>query len=183
MRLRRLGRRATATVAVVASGVVLTGCGIEHINELAFRVDHRLHFVAPKSRSEVRNPVTIRWTMRDFRIAAAGSQPPGRDAGYFALFVDRAPIKPGDTLRSVGHGNPFCRQDPASCLTTSYLHNQGVYTTTGESLTLSDVTNIVGNRQSVQLHTFTIVLMDTGGHRIGESAWELDLQMHRIGSQ
>lgn len=182
MRLPPLGQPVTRVAAGFAIVLGMSGCGLAHLNELAFRVDHRLHFVAPKSRSLVRNPVTLRWTMRDFRIAPAGSAPPSRRSGYFALFVDQAPVKPGQTLRSVSSGNPFCRQDPASCTTAAYLAQQGVFTTTHESLTVSDVTNIPGNRESTQLHTFIVVLMDTAGHRIGESAWELDLRMKRIGS-
>lgn len=181
MRLPRLGGRAIAA-AVVAATVGLGGCGIEHINELAFRVDNRLHFVSPASRSEVHNPVTLRWTMRDFQVEAPGSAPPTRDAGYFVVFVDQAPVKPGDSLRSVGSSDPFCRQDPASCLTPTYLANQGVFPTTRDTITLPDVTNIVGNREAVQLHTFTVILMNTAGVRIGESAWELDLRMKKVGS-
>jgi hypothetical protein len=120
--------------------------------------------------------------MRGFRIEAAGSAPPSRDAGYFAVFVDQSPVKPGQTLRSVSSGNPFCRRDPASCTTPAYLAQQEVYTTTHESITVPDVTNIPGNHQGTELHSFIVILMDTSGHRIGESAWEIDLQMKRIGS-
>jgi hypothetical protein len=182
VRLTPVSRRITALSAVLAALLGTSSCGLAHINELAFRVDHRLHFVAPKSRSLVHNPVTLRWTMRDFRIEGPGTAPPSRHAGYFAVFVDQSPVRPGQTLKAVSSGNPFCRQDPASCLTTAYLAQQEVFTTTQESLTVPNVTNIPGNHQGTQLHSFIVVLMDTSGHRIGESAWEIDLQMKRIGS-
>jgi hypothetical protein len=182
VRLPPARRRSCALAALLAGMLAVSGCGLAHLNQLAFRVDHRLHFVSPQSRSLVHNPVTLRWTMRDFRVESAGSAPSSHDAGYFALFVDQSPVKPGQTLRSVSSGNPFCRRDPASCLTRAYLAQQGVFTTTAETLTVGDVTNIPGNREGTQLHTFIVVLMDTSGHRIGESAWELDLRMKRIGS-
>jgi hypothetical protein len=43
------------------------------------------------------------------------------------------------------------------------------------------VPNVAGDREKLQQHSITVVLMDTSGHRIGESAWELDVRMARAG--
>ena len=46
----------------------------------------------------------------------------------------------------------------------------------------ANIPNLPGNKDKKQLHTFVVVLMDTAGRRIGESAWELDLRLPRIGA-
>jgi len=167
------------TTAVLAS-VLLGGCGLTHLQDLNFRVDDRLHFLSPEPRALVHPPLTVRWTMDDFTIVRPGSAPPSRDAGYFAVFVDRAPIHPGETLDAVGKGDPVCDPDP-KCPDTQYLHDHGVYPTTAMQLRLPHVIDLRGNREKVQLHTITVVLLDTAGRRIGESAWELDVRIPRIG--
>ena len=164
---------------LVVTLVTASGCGLTHLSDLNFRVDNRLHFDSPKDRSLVRAPVTLSWTMRDFTVAAPGSAAPSHDAGYFVVFVDRAPIKPGEMLTAVGKGDPTCANDP-KCPDATYLHDHRVYPTTQNQLRLDQVTDIAGDREKVQLHTFMVILVDTAGRRIGESAWELDLRMHRV---
>jgi hypothetical protein len=175
-------RRVSPLRAAVAAGcagwlVLATGCSL-HLANLSFRVDKRLHFVAPKDRSRVTEPVTLRWTMRDFTIEAAGAAPPSRDAGYFAIFVDQAPIKPGQTLKAVAHGDRACANDP-SCPSRQYLADRQVYTTTQTSYVLTLVTPIAGIGDKVQLHDVTIVLLDTLGHRIGESSWHVSFKLKK----
>lgn len=175
---RRLGLRAVLAALALAS---LSSCGITHIHDLNFRVDKRLSFTGPESRALIKQPITVSWTMKDFTVAAAGTAAPSRDAGYFAVFVDRTPVKPGQTLDAVAHGDRFCQQDP-SCPDQAYLKSHQVFTTTATSLKLPRITDVVGDKESIQLHTITIVLMDTAGHRIGESAWQRDVRLRRISS-
>jgi len=174
---RWLARGAMAMAAVVA----LAGCGLTHLDDLNFRVDDRLDFVSPGARSTVRAPVTVAWTMKDFRIAAQDSEPPSRGAGYFAVFVDQSPIEPGHTLADVADGDDLCEGRPG-CPDKAYLVDHGVYTTTATSLELPVISDIPGSEEELQLHTITIVLMDTSGHRIGESAWQLDLRARKVGA-
>lgn len=173
---RSLGAKALPAVLI---GALVSGCGLTHLEDLSFRVDERLDFTHPEDRALVKQPFTVSWTIRDFRIAAPGSEPPSRDAGYFAVFVDRAPVKPGDTLDAVANGDTYCEQDP-KCPDKQYLKEQQVFATTHTSLRLSQIINVPG-KDDIQLHAVTVVLMDTSGHRIGESAWELDLRMRRVG--
>lgn len=175
-----LRARRTVLVAVLLAALSLTGCGLTHLQDLNFRVDTRLHFVSPKDRSTVSRPLTVTWTMRDFRIAAPGSEPPSRDAGYFAVFVDKTPIKPGQTMRSLVTDDRACQLNP-KCPGPAYLRGLGVYITTGTSLRLTQIANINNDNESLQHHYITVVLMDTSGHRIGESAWELDVRLPKIG--
>ena len=177
----RFRAAAGAFVSIALTVGLSSGCGIADAKGLNFRVDDRLHFESPKDRSSVHLPLTIRWRMSDFDVAEQGSAPPSSSAGYFAVFVDRAPIRPGQTLKAVCKSDPFVRGD-RNCPTASYLTAKQIFQTTEDELTLQNVQNIPGNKDKKQLHTFVVVLMDTAGRRIGESAWELDLRLPRIGA-
>ena len=174
------GRRLARVAAVLVAMLTLAGCGLTHVQDLNFRVDKRLHFVSPKDRSTVHQQVTIAWRMDDFKVAAQGSQPQSRDAGYFAVFVDRTPIKPGHTMDDVAKDDPFCQRSP-TCPDSDYLSQRNIYTTTKTSLDIPFIPNISGSKEKLQLHAITIVLMNTSGHRIGESAWELDVRIRKVG--
>jgi hypothetical protein len=182
----RMGRHALCRstlgriVLVAAGTLLLGGCGITHLQDLSFRVDNRLHFTTPKARTKLHQPVHVAWTIHGFRVVPAGREPPSRDAGYFALFVDRTPIKPGQSMRAVGSGDRACERDP-KCPDAAYLEQHEVYTTTELSMTLPQIPNVVGDKEKVQHHRVTVVLMDTSGHRIGESAWELDFRIPKVG--
>jgi len=176
----RLARAKRSVAAVTAAVSMTAGCGLTHLQDLNFRVDDRLHFVTPKDRSKVQLPLTIRWRMSDFTVAAPGSAAPRRDAGYFVLFVDQSPVEPGQTMKAICKADPFERGDK-NCPTTDYLQSKRIYPTTSDSVTLERIPNLSGSKDKVQLHTFIVVLFDPAGHRIGESAWELDLRLPRIG--
>jgi hypothetical protein len=170
-----MSRRAGLVAGLAALTTLLTGCALAHPGSLQWRVDKRLHFVSPPARAKVGQPVTISWRMTDFRAARLGSEPPSKKAGYFAIFVDRGPIKPGQTMLSVVGGATYCRQNPG-CMSRSELRQRNVFTTTASSFRFPVIPDLTTD-DSVQLHTFTVVLMDTAGHRIGESSWELDLRI------
>jgi len=173
-------RSAVLAVGALAAALAGSGCGFTQMQNLSFRVDDRLHFVSPPARTMVQNPVTVSWRISGFAVAPPGSTPPSRGAGYFAVFVDRAPIQPGQTMRTVASRDLQCLHQPG-CPDESYLEQRQIYTTTRQQLTLGEIPNLVGDNEKVQLHTITVVLMDTSGHRIGESAWELDVRMRRVG--
>ncbi|MFG1622873.1 hypothetical protein [Kribbella sp. NPDC049227] len=170
---RWLVRGAMAMVAVIS----LSGCDFAQLN---FRVDDRLHFVGPEARSTVGTPVTVSWTMNDFRVAAEGSEAPSDEAGYFAVFVDQKPVRPGHTMDDVADGDPPCEESP-TCPDQDYLAKHDVYTTTSGEVEIPTIPDLPGSEEQVQLHTITIVLMDTSGHRIGESAWDLEVRVRKAG--
>ena len=172
-------RRAVAC-AVLLAALPLSGCGLTHLQDLNFRVDKRLHFTTPKDRSTQSRPLTVSWTMSNFRIAPKGSEPPSRDAGYFAVFVDATPIKPGQTMEALASNDQACKADP-KCPNRDYLEGLGVYLTTATTITLKQVGNVTGDHERLQHHHITVVLMDTAGHRIGESAWDLDVRLPQLG--
>ncbi|HVA61551.1 MAG TPA: hypothetical protein VNG13_13590 [Mycobacteriales bacterium] len=153
-----------------------SGCAVSN---LSFVADKRLTVTSPKAQQLVGLPVTLRWTIKDFTISAPNSAAASATSGYFAIFVDRAPIRPGQTLKAVGSGDPACVHTPG-CPDTTYLADHQVYTTTATSLTLTSV-NSLNTYQQVQLHEAIIVLLDASGHRIGESAWYVDFRVRQLG--
>jgi len=175
-----LRARRTLACALLLVALPLTGCGLTHLQDLNFRVDKRLHFTTPKDRSTQHRPLTVSWTMSDFRVAAKGSEPASRDAGYFAVFVDKTPVKPGQTMKSLVHDDQACMLNP-KCPGRAYLEGLGVYETTATSVTLKQIPPVRGDKERLQHHYIDVVLMDTAGHRIGESSWELDVRLPQLG--
>src|SRR5947209_6932327 len=112
--------RPVLLVAVLA--VLATACGVAHPSELGYRTDKRLTFTAPKARTLVKTPIDVHWQIKDFTVQAPGSAPPGQKAGYFAVFVDRAPIKPSETMRVVANKDQVCLHRPG-CPDESYLED------------------------------------------------------------
>ena len=154
-------RSAAVLSAAVCLAASLSACSVSN---LQFVKDNRLHVVAPPQRALVRLPVAISWKMQ-----GAGRR--------FAVFVDRAPVRPGQSLTAVADRS--CRASPG-CVTASYLARRGVYAVTGYELTLTQVAD-VNSYQSVQTHEATIVLLDSAGRRVGESAWYVDFRLRAPG--
>src|SRR6266480_1977503 len=89
----RLRVRLLALVA--ACSVVVPACAG---HQYQFVADHRVHISAPRQRSTVTLPVTVRWSFDGFRVTG----PDARDdpqARSFAVFVDRTPVPAGKALR------------------------------------------------------------------------------------
>jgi hypothetical protein len=170
---------AVALLAALVLAPLLAGCGMS-VRNLNLRVDNRLEFLSPASRAVVANPVKVRWQMSDFEVATRASAPAPAGGGYFAVFVDQAPIRPGQTMRVVATGDELCLHK-AGCPDTGYLAQRQIYTTTADHLTLGEIPSLAGDQDALQLHSVVVVLMGANGHRIGESAWELDLRMRKIG--
>jgi hypothetical protein len=159
-------------VAIVA--VLLAGCSF-FPSTASFRLDTRLTFVSPAQYAVVRLPVSLSWRMRDFTPLAFGQGTVSDHSGYFALFVDQTPIAPGQTMRAVAQGDSSCNPH-LGCPNAQYLAEHEIYTTTATHFTLPQLAVIESDPSAVQLHTVTVVLMDSGGHRIGESAWTVSFK-------
>lgn len=164
-------RRAWATALLLGLG--LSSCAFSGINLLQ---DHRVHIQSPKTDQTVRLPVTITWTASD--ISVGQGQPPVQ----FAVFVDRAPVKPGATLRSIADGDNLCLRNPA-CPDATYLRVHGVYVVDGMQLTLPFLADLRTAHSAIHQdqHTVTIVILH-GGRRDGESAFTRTFYVARTGS-
>jgi hypothetical protein len=153
---------------LVLIGVIVSLSACANLSNLNFRIDHRLHWQGPRERALVQTPLTLTWSFDRL--------PPG---STFAVFVDRAPVKPGQTLKAVASGDRACKSDP-TCPNAEYLAERRVYATTGMTLSLDLVAPLAGNRDHVQLHQATIVLLDAAGRRVGESAWTRQFKVRRV---
>lgn len=170
------GGRLVHAVALLAAASVLQGCGVDR---LQLTQDNRLHFRAPAARHRVQVPVTVRWTMKDFRPTGLdGSHDPHQ--GAFAVFVDAAPLPVGKDLRWLARDDAGCKRDPR-CPDKQYLTAHDVFVTTQPSLTLTTLPRLgegVGDEQ----HFVNVVLLDGTGHRSRESAWYLPFRSARRSS-
>jgi len=167
--------RLRMATGVVAMAVATTSC-IAH--GLAFVRSTQVEIVSPQSHSLVRTPVTVRWRVHGFRVTGHdGRSSP--NAGYFGVFVDRAPVPPGKPLSWVAHGDRQC-EHTRGCPDRTYFADHDTYATTNTSFTLHalpDQTAYHGH----ELHEVTIVLLDGRGDRIGENAWYIDFRYDRSG--
>lgn len=166
-------RTARAAALITLLGL-LSSCGVHGLN---FRQDERLEITAPEDRAKVALPVTVTWRVRDFQIT--GPDRDSRlDAGYFGVYVDRAPQPPERTQAWLVRDDPNCQT--ASCATRSYLAQQNVYSTSQQQFTVdrlpAPTTNAPRRRE---FHDVTIVLLNGRGERIGESAFTLQFEVDR----
>jgi hypothetical protein len=159
-----------AAVSLLASGCISQG--------LAFRVDDRMTIEAPKDRSEVTLPVTVRWSIKDFTIVDPGSASTSdKNTGYFGVFVDGAPQPPGKKLAWVARKDRSCR--PADgCPDAEYLAARNIYSTSDTSITFDQLPR-PSDKNRKERHSVTIVLLDPDGRRIGESAFQVDFTVKR----
>jgi hypothetical protein len=156
------------------SCALLTSC----LSGLAFKTDERLRITSPRDRAEVSLPVTARWTVSDFEIT--GPTPAGKpNAGYFGVFVDRAPQPPGERFVWFAKDDRHCLR-VEGCPNEKYFSDRGVFSTQETSFTIDSIPSTlpVGSVRR-EFHELTVVLLDGTGRRIGESSWFAQFQLKR----
>src|SRR5690242_11376701 len=119
----RANPRWLSAVAVAWSVAATAGCAM---HGLQFRQDQTLRIDDPVDRAEVALPTTLRWHIR-------GAVP--RGAEQFAVFVDEAPMRPGQDLRHLARRDKACMRDP-SCPGPDWLGQHGVFVTAANSVEL-----------------------------------------------
>ena len=133
-------RRRWARLCLLLVLFQLTAC-----QQYLFRQSDRLQITYPQIYSTVSQPLVIRWQARDFEAP--------RD-GTFAVFIDRDPMPPGETLDYF---------DPKD--------RTGIITLSDTSYHVDVLTRRVGVDPAEQdHHDVTVVMLDSGGHRLGEYA-------------
>lgn len=172
--------RKRRAVALILSIWVLQACSLQGLN---FVEDERVEITAPDDRAQVQLPVTVSWEVTDFEVTGPdGSDRPG--AGYFGVFVDRAPPHPGETVQVLIdeelEGDAGCRRDP-ECPDARYLAGIGIHTTDGTSVTLERLDDPFPSSDRRELHEATIVFLNGKGERIGESAFRVEFEVMREG--
>lgn len=113
---------------------------------MLFRQDHRINIAYPGDFATVGQPLTIRWSARGFNAPVDGS---------YAVFVDRDPMPPGETVAS------FDRDS----------RHRNIYVLKSPRLTIAHLDpNAGGSDAERNHHDITVVLLDSAGRRVGESA-------------
>lgn len=171
-----LRAKLAGTLVLAALVGACTSCSVHN---LSFVQDKRLHIISPEQRSTVRLPVIVRWRMPGFvtrRPPQTPSATTRNGAGYFALFVDRAPVPGGHPLSDVAKGDANCRV-VHGCPNADYYAAHDVYLTAAHHYRFA---NLPQPEQAYDKnkHTITIVLVDADGRRIGESAWSVTFTAH-----
>lgn len=145
---------------------------------LNFQEDERLEITSPPDRAEVRLPFVVRWTVSDFRVTGRdGNATP--DAGYFGVYIDRAPQPPNRTQAWLVREDQRCRR-LADCTASSFLADQNIFAVTETSFTVERVqapSSQAPKRR--EFHDVTIVLLNGRGERIGESAFIRQFEVNR----
>lgn len=142
---------------------------------MAFVRDERVRVVAPDDRSAVTLPLRVRWTVHDFAVTGTDGTR-SAERGYFAVFVDRAPIPPGETVEWLARDDAPCPD--SGCVDQKYLRDRHIYTTEKTSLLL-DQLPAIQERGGVERHEVVIALLDGTGRRIGESAFYVRFNYER----
>jgi hypothetical protein len=155
-------------LALLASSCATSG--------LAFVQDDRVEIIAPKSHEKVTLPVTVRWRVDGFRVTGNdGRSDP--NAGYFGIFVDRAPVPPGKTLDWIARDDKRCLANP-ECPNALYFADRDIYATSATEFRFDQLPD-QGSYRGNEVHEVSIVLLDGTGRRIGESAWYVTLRYDR----
>lgn len=143
--------------------VVLPACAV---TGLSFVQDDRVRIVEPEPNAKLSLPFEVRWDVEGYD-------------GSFAVFIDRSPVKPNQTLEAlVPERDTVCRTDP-DCPDAEWLADRNVYVTTDTSLMLEHLPDRRENDSTGDRHELTIVLLDEDGRRSGESAFTREFLVER----
>lgn len=155
LKTKRVAAVGMAVALLLSTGIIAAG----DLGGLNFFVDDRVKIVDPGDLQQVRLPYTIRWTARQLP-----------DATTFAVFLDREPMPPGKDIRWLARDDEVCAADPG-CPDAQWLAPRGVHLVNEPQFELTAVADSRTRGRKLDLHTVTVVLLDSEGHRIGESAW------------
>lgn len=163
----RVGSRLVWCAWLLVGATITSACFTTQ--GLNLKQDDRVEIITPGDRDEVTPPFELRWTVEDFEV---GTTTIGGGGNYFAVFLDRSPMAPGQHLRALG--NDSCKRTPG-CPDEEWLEDRFIFLTTDTSLHIDAVPDVdLEDVRDRDLHEITIVLMDEDDRRIGESAFTLE---------
>jgi hypothetical protein len=143
-------------IAVIASAVLITsGC------DVALPQRAQIRFVSPSPMAESELPLELRWE--------ADHIPPGG----FAVFVDRAPLATGRSLRSLAdrERDEACLAR-AACPDEEWLRARRVYLTQSTTVTVDVVDDARG---SGGVHRISVIPLDAEGRRDSEMGASIEI--------
>ncbi len=146
---------AGALAALVAFGA--TGCAA--FDEMEFFSDKSVRIVEPENLSTVTMPLEVRWEVD-----------PSAPESDYAVFVDRYPMSPGETIRDLVDEEPSCRGND-ECLTPDYLSRRFGILLTDDTHVTVDVFPPKAIDDGSDTHYVTLIRVDEEGRRIGETVW------------
>jgi hypothetical protein len=157
--------------------VALAACSTDG---MAFRVDESIDVISPDARATIDLPVTVAWSDEKAPTAPRISL---RDetAEYYAVFVDRSPIRPGASIVDVVDDidRDTCIVTPR-CPDPVALRDRGVVLTDEPAITLEFLKDLrpTSRGTSKDPHEVTIVRM-RGDRRLGEVAHRVTFFVRR----
>lgn len=124
-----------------------------------------MSITTPGDRAKVRLPVKVAWSATDL---PSGTR--------YAVLVDRSPQPPGEALDWFARGDESCKARP-DCPDETYLAERSVHVTDEPSISLAQLPARTTDRRYRDFHEVTVVLLDSDGRRIGESAWAVQFRV------
>jgi hypothetical protein len=164
----RRALRAIARILPLCLTIPLAHCAFSNIDLVQ---DRRVRIVAPEPYATLQLPLHLTWTW---------TAPEARTAGLdFGVFVDRSPIAPGASLRTVAKDDKVCEARPG-CPDKEYLAARNIYTTRRTSMTFTFLPDLRTNSKRTlrDQHRIIIILLK-GGYRVGEGAFVSDFYVAR----
>lgn len=165
------------TGALWLAALLLTGCST---TGFVYRVDTSIDIVQPQDRSLVDLPVTVRW-VDDRDIGRYRVAPEDGSAPYYAVFIDRSPMGPNESLISLlpDDEREVCRRTPG-CPSPQRLRDLGVVLTAAPQVSLEFLADLRPSSRSGRKdpHEVTVVRM-RGARRVGEAAFRTDFFVRR----
>ncbi len=161
-----------------AALVTLAATGACSTQGLAFVEDQRVEIVSPGYRELVDQPVTVDWEVYSDELEdklASGLS--------FGVYVDIDPQPPGEPLEHFARDDQECLESP-TCPDTQYFRQRGIHTTSETEITFGQLPIAPGvdlERSDPDFHEVTLVLLDSNGVRVGESAWAIIFEIDRGG--
>lgn len=157
--------------------VALAGCST---SGMAFMVDDSIRVTAPEPRSTVSLPVTVRW-LDASPPAVTRVAPADPEAEYYAVFVDRAPVRPGASVVDVidDVDRRTCLAAP-QCPDPKVLRDRGVLLTESTEVELEFLRDQrpASRATSKDPHEVAVVRM-RGDRRTGEAAFRVSFFVRR----
>lgn len=173
-----MSHRRVRTLSVLTAAAISSGVAACDLSGHVYRTDTSIAVDSPKPREVVQLPLTLRWTdsRKPARLAVDVNDP---NAEYYAIFVDRAPMHAGKTLRSLATGDSACGQSP-DCPNSEQLRDLKVYLSTQPELVLDFLPDLRPSSRgsSKDPHEITIVRM-RGDRRLGEAAFRQNFFVRR----
>ena len=162
--------------ALVAIGLcLLSGCTLQG----AVRQDTRVQITHPEDGATVKVPLELEWTVEDFEVTGPDGSA-SDNQGYFGIFLDRAPMRPGENLASLAEDDPQCQSTPG-CPGRAWFERNNVFLTEDTSYRFPNLpdTRPEENLDAPDRHEIIIVMLNGKDYRIGETSFSVDFTVDR----